>query len=246
MRIAILSDIHANREALEACLDDAQRLGVARYVILGDVVGYGADPVFATETVMQLVEKGALAVMGNHDAAVIGQDGDMNRTATAAIRWTREQLSSEHSDFLLSLPLQVSEDDRLYVHSSANGPAAWHYVVDRYDAERSLRATEARITFCGHVHQPQVYHVGSDGTAKRHVPSTGMGIPLLRTRQWLCVIGSVGQPRDGNPAACYGLFETATRTLTYRRIGYDVDTAARKIFNAGLPHSLATRLLAGH
>jgi predicted phosphodiesterase len=246
MSIALFTDIHGNREALEACLADARAQGAERLVFLGDLVGYGADPVFVTEKVAELVDKGAIAVMGNHDAAAVGQECDMNRTATAAIRWTQDQLQPAHFDFLLGLPLQQTEDDRLYVHASANGPAAWHYVTDRFDAEKSLNATRAKITFVGHVHQPQVYHLGADGTAKRHIPTANVDMPLLRSRQWLSVLGSVGQPRDGNPAASYAIYEPDTRALTYRRVGYDVDAAARKIFAAGLPHSLSTRLLGGH
>jgi predicted phosphodiesterase len=137
MRIAFFSDIHANREALTACLDHAGRNGVDRYVFLGDYVGYGADPVFAIEAVMAHVEHGAIAILGNHDAAVLAPDRGMNEAAFAAMEWTRVRLDASHSDFIRGLPLSSEDGGRLYVHASAYAPGAWHYVTDRHAASES-------------------------------------------------------------------------------------------------------------
>ena len=151
--LAVFSDIHANRQAFSACLDFARAHGAERIICLGDYVGYGADPEWTVETVMGLVEKGAIAVRGNHDTAIGTLAETMNAEAQAAIEWTRGRLSAAQRRFLAELPLMVQEDDRLYVHSEANNPQRWHYVQTTLDAARSIMATEAEITFCGHIHQ---------------------------------------------------------------------------------------------
>lgn len=141
MLIAFLADIHANREALEAVLADAKARGVERLVFLGDVVGYGADPSFAVDAVAERVAAGALAVLGNHDAAIEDGTEGMNPVAAAALDWTRGRLDTAQRAFLRSLPLAVEEDDRLYVHASAHRPRDWAYVTDAREADLSFAAT---------------------------------------------------------------------------------------------------------
>ena len=247
MLIALMADLHANREALAACLEHAERQGAGRLVFLGDVVGYGADPQWATETVMGLVSRrGAVAVLGNHDEAAVGRGrGGMNAAAEAAAAWTRGRLSPEASSFLAALPLEVEEEDRLYVHADASDPARWHYVVEAEDARRSLEATEAQATFCGHTHVPRLFGITAAAKLASFRPVPGVPVPLLWPRQWIAVLGAVGQPRDGDPAACYGMLDTARGELTWVRVPYDVETAAEKIRAAGLPESLALRLRRG-
>jgi diadenosine tetraphosphatase ApaH/serine/threonine PP2A family protein phosphatase len=169
----------------------------------------------------------------------------MNDEATLAIQWTRRQLNPDQLEFLASLPLEAEDGDRLYVHASAAEPAAWDYVMDERSAGRSLRATDAALTFCGHVHVPAVFHLSSAGKIAGFDPDPEVAIPLTRQRRWLAVIGAVGQPRDRNPAACYALYDDAARTLTYVRVPYDIESAARKIRDAGLPAFLAARLAVG-
>jgi len=246
MLIALLSDVQANREALDACLADARRAGAERYVFLGDIVGYGADPVWAIETVAEMVADGAVAVLGNHDAAAIRPGDSMTAAALAAIDWTRGRLAEAHRAFLAGLPLTLEEDDRLYVHASACAPDTWIYVRTPREAFQSLQATRQRITFCGHTHIPALFTEGVTALPQQHVPTDGTAIPLLAQRRWVAVLGAVGQPRDQNPAACYGLFDDRRNRLTYVRVPYDVDLAARKIRAAGLPDILATRLTVGH
>src|SRR5690349_21290179 len=137
MPIALMTDMHGNREAFAACLDHAAQNGVDRYVFLGDYAGYGADPGWVIDTVRDHVGRGAVALLGNHDAAVLGDNVGMNEVAAAAIDWTRGRLDQGQRDFLAGLPLSVEEDDRLYVHSSAFEPDRWHYVLDLYNASRS-------------------------------------------------------------------------------------------------------------
>jgi diadenosine tetraphosphatase ApaH/serine/threonine PP2A family protein phosphatase len=245
VRIAIFADIHANREAFAACLADAHQRGATPAILLGDYVGYGADPNWTVMTVMGLVDNGAVAVRGNHDDALGNPRDTMNAQAQASIEWTREELGTHERQFLEKLPLIATDDDRLYVHSDASCPSAWHYVVSAHDAWRSIEATSARVTFCGHVHQPQLYAIGATGRIGAFRPIADAAIPLSADRRWLAVIGSVGQPRDGNPAASYAVLDTNRHQLTYVRVPYDVAAAAAKIRNNGLPAWLADRLSLG-
>lgn len=245
MLIALLADIHANREAFQACLDDAASAGAERYVFLGDLVGYGPDPEWVVERVGAMVEEGALAIQGNHDEAASGEDDRMSAVAHAAIVWTRARLSAAHKAFLAGLPLDLHDDDRLYVHASASAPADWIYVLGAREAFGCLRATAQRIVFCGHTHIPALFNESAASLPGQHTPVAGKPTPLLAQRRWLAVLGAVGQPRDRNPAACYGLYDEDTRRLTYVRVPYDTDVTARKIRAAGLPSALAARLLSG-
>lgn len=246
MTIGLLTDIHGNREALAACLADAERRSVAGYIFLGDLVGYGADPAWVVERVMTHVEQGASAILGNHDAAAIGAPETMNDTAAEAMEWTRRNLGAAHCKFLEQLPLSIEDGERLFVHASADAPPQFHYISDTSSARKSFDATAARQTFCGHVHKPALYHLSLTGKLFEFTPTAEVAIPLLPARRWLAVIGAVGQPRDRNPAACYALLDEEQSTLTYIRVPYDVASAARKIREAGLPPVLAARLEQGY
>jgi len=243
--LALFSDIHANRQAFSACLDFARAQGAERIICLGDYVGYGADPEWTVDTVMTLVDNGALAVLGNHDNAVACSSETMNAEAQAAIEWTRGQLSTVQRRFLAELPLACEEDDRLYVHSEASNPAKWRYVLSTADAGRSLMSTQAHVTFCGHVHKPALYSISATGKMTSFVPISGVTVQLLGGRRWLSVLGAVGQPRDGDPAASFAMFDTRSREITWCRVPYDVEEAARRIRENGLPLWLAERLSFG-
>lgn len=245
MRLALFADIHANRQAFAACLDAARARGAERLICLGDIVGYGADPEWAVDTVMDLVAKGAIAVRGNHDNAIGVPSDSMNADAQAAIDWTRGRLSGEQKQFLAELPMSREEDNRLYVHSEASDPVKWRYVRDTSDAARSMMATELQITFCGHIHRPGLYSMSSTAKMTSFVPTAGVAVQLLTGRRWLAVLGSVGQPRDGDPAASFAMFDTISREITYHRVPYDVATAAARIKANGLPLWLADRLAVG-
>lgn len=245
MRLAIFADIHANRQAFSACLDAARARGTERIVLLGDYVGYGADPEWSVDTVMTLVADGAAAVMGNHDHAVGTPGETMNAEAQAAIEWTRGRLGAVQRQFLAGLPLTLRDDDRLYVHSEASHPARWRYVKDNADAARSLAATSAAVSFCGHIHQPALYSMSMAGKMTQFIPAADVAVQLLPGRQWLAVLGSVGQPRDGNPAAAFAIYDTEKREITFCRAAYDVETAANRIRANGLPPRLADRLAVG-
>lgn len=247
MRIGLLADLHANREATEACLEALARAGCERHAFLGDFVGYGADPGWVVDTVRRHVARGDAAVLGNHDAAIDDPaSSQMHEQARAAIDWTRGQLDDGQRAFLRGLPLQVEEEDRLYVHANAWDPAGWSYLGTEQAARRSMNATGQRLTFCGHVHDPTLYFDSTvAGAASRFRPHPGVPIPLLPSRRWLAVAGSCGQPRDGNPAACCAWLDTGSQQLTFLRVPYDHARAAAKIRAAGLPDAFAQRLTEG-
>ncbi|WP_298428787.1 metallophosphoesterase family protein [Rhodoblastus sp.] len=251
MLIALLTDIHANREAFDACRMEARRLGAEKFIYLGDLVGYGADPSYVIDSVAEDVAHGAVSLMGNHDlAAVEGPSEYMNDAARAAIEWTARRLDAAQRDFLAAMPLsatQVGEggEQICCVHGDASAPERFVYVNGVDTAERSLSAVQAHVTFCGHVHRQQLYHAAPGKAPAFFAPTANLPTPLARSRRWLAVLGSVGQPRDGNPLAGFALYDDRRGILTFVRVSYDVDQAARKIYAAGLPEFLAERLFLG-
>jgi len=246
VRIAILTDLHANREAVSACLAHAEDRGAVQYAFLGDLVGYGADPAWVLDTVMEYVSRGAWVVQGNHDVAVVAETRKhMNPDARQVVEWTRAQLSEQHLAFLRGLPLTREHGDILFVHASAAQPEQWEYITGTIEAVKSMHATKKRITFCGHVHEPALYNLTPTGKIMVFTPAPETGIPLSTQRRWLAIPGAAGQPRDGNPAACYALFDDASNELTYFRVPYDYHAAADKILSAGLPQKIGKRLEQG-
>jgi len=245
VRVAIFADIHANREAFEACLRQAREHGAEHNIFLGDYVGYGADPEWTVSTVMDLAGRDGIAVRGNHDNAVADLREDLNVEAQVAMEWTRGELGRAERRFLEELPLTHTKDARLYVHADASDPKRWRYVTNADEAARSMMATSADITFCGHVHRPALYTLSATGKMTAFTPVTGSAIQLLPRRRWLAVLGSVGQPRDGNPAASYAIFDAERLELTYCRAPYDIEAVAAKIRAKGLPTWLADRLSLG-
>jgi len=243
--IALFADIHANRQAFSACLAQAHERGAEQLVLLGDYVGYGGDPDWAVDRVMELVEEGAQVVLGNHDAAIADPRQHMNAAARVVIEWTRGMLGAAQRQFLAGLPLTATDTGRLYVHADASNPRAWTYVADAAVAATSIMATPAHITFCGHIHRPALYSMSPTAKMTAFTPTTDVPIQLMPGRRWLVVLGAVGQPRDGNPAAAYALLDTDRRELTFCRAPYDIETAAETIRKHGLPPSLADRLFVG-
>ena len=246
MKLALVTDLHANREAVTAVMAHAENHGAQRYAFLGDYVGYGADPAWVVDLVREHVARGAIAVRGNHDEAVVaGPRPTMVADARRVVEWTRERLSAEQLAFLASCPMSAIDGDQLFVHANAYAPAEWDYVQSRSEAVRSLQATARRVTFCGHMHEPKLFHLSGLGKAGEFTPTAGVPIPLLPHRQWLVIPGAVGQPRDGDPAACYALFDEEAWAVTYCRVPYDHDGTAAKMREAGLPQRLWERLVDG-
>jgi len=246
MKLALFADVHSNLEAITACLAHAQTLGADRLAFLGDLVGYGADPVAVLDLIQAHAQNGAVVVLGNHDAATIGRPDDtLNPNAQIAIDWTRRQLGEKQRAFIASLPLTQRHDNVLFAHASAFAPGQWIYVTGPAQAEQSLRAANANYVFCGHVHEQKLYFTGAGGQLVPFLPVPDSPIPATRHRQWLAIVGSAGQPRDGNNAACYALFDSERERLTFFRVPYDHRSAAQKVRAAGLPERLALRLERG-
>jgi diadenosine tetraphosphatase ApaH/serine/threonine PP2A family protein phosphatase len=194
---------------------------------------------------MRHAAAGAVVLKGNHDEAVEQSSGYFNEAARAAIAWARETLSVEQKDFLSTLPLVVRERDMCFVHASAASPERWDYVDSPASAKSCVEAAGTRYTFCGHVHDQLLYFERSGARMTEFRPSPGIAIPVRSGRRWVVIVGSVGQPRDRNPAAAYTIFDTTRQEVTFHRVVYDAPAAARSIRNSGLPASLAFRVELG-
>ena len=249
MKLALLSDIHANLHALEACLAHAQTSGAQQLAFLGDLVGYGADPGPVMQRIMALAEQGALVLKGNHDQMAVKPPTEIRTVGDSTAQWTHEQLDESQRSFLASLPMTVQHDRVLLVHASADAPELWRYVYDQRVAAMSLDAAaelpQVRYVFGGHVHIQSLYYRGADGALMKFEPTPEVAVPVPRHRHWLATIGSVGQPRDGNPKAMYALFDSEQAMLTFHRVDYDHYMAAQAIRQAGLPDYFADRLELG-
>ena len=240
MRYAVLSDIHANLEALQAVLADAAPRTDAM-VCLGDLVGYGADPVACIEIV---AEKAQTIVSGNHEHAVVGLiDLEwFNVHARAAAEWTRERLDDDHRTYLASLPLVAELGDATLVHASPEAPDEWEYLVTPDEGWAAFPFFATRWCFVGHSHVPGVWSLGSSGPEFEPRPSL---IAAEAGRRYIVNVGSVGQPRDRDPRAAYAIWDVEAGRVELRRVTYDVQAARDKIVAAGLPRFLADRLAAG-
>ena len=249
MKLALLSDLHANIQAFDACLEHARQQGATQFAVLGDLVGYGADPVAVVRRVQALVAAGAFVIKGNHDAMAVAPPAESKTLGAMTANWTHDQLDDEHRSFLDQLPLTLQHQTVLLVHGSVNEPELWRYVTNEQGAAASLDAAaslpEVRHVFGGHVHQQTLYYRGAGAGLMRFIPTPGVAVPVLRHRHWLATVGSVGQPRDGNPQAMYALFDSETWRLTFQRVRYEHHAAAAAIRRAGLPAFFADRLERG-
>jgi diadenosine tetraphosphatase ApaH/serine/threonine PP2A family protein phosphatase len=250
MRLALLSDIHGNLQALEACLAHARAQQAQRFAVLGDLVGYGAEPAAVVERVRLLTEEGAVVLQGNHDAMAVDPPAEVKTVGDSTALWTHDQLNDDQRAWLQALPLTLQLDTVLLVHASANEPELWRYVYDQRAATASLDAATdnwpgVRYVFGGHVHEQNLYYRGAGTGLMKFTPQPGVSIPVPKHRQWLGTIGSVGQPRDGKPQAMYALFDSERSQLTFHRVPYDHLRAAAAIRAAGLPDFFADRLERG-
>ena len=234
---AIVSDIHANLEALEAVLADIEKHKPASMVCLGDFVGYGASPNECIDRLRPLIEHG---LIGNHDLAAVGKLRltDFNSNAAAAARWTEDALTEEHREYLRALPFTVKWRNTLLVHSSPAQPEDWHYVLSIHDAQDELAAFTETLCFIGHSHYPGVFDQQGDHVRYTRTPE----VRIEKGHRYLVNVASVGQPRDGDPRAGYLLYDEAAGILKHVRIEYDVQGAMKRIRDAGLPRFLSERL----
>jgi diadenosine tetraphosphatase ApaH/serine/threonine PP2A family protein phosphatase len=243
LKYFVISDIHANLEALDAVLAHAGTYD--RALVLGDLVGYGADPNAVIDRMRGLAA--ATFIRGNHDKVGAGletTDG-FNYLARQAIAWTSQTLTPAHRTWLAALPRGPQVIDEL-VEICHGAPFDEDvYIFDDLDAMRAFHVARRPLCLFGHTHVAAGFHVGRDMRAVEAVRSTTIVIPADDTRRFLVNCGSVGQPRDGDPRAAYGIFDTQTRTLALYRVDYDVEMAQTKILAAGLPDVLAQRLAVG-
>ncbi len=237
MRYGIISDIHGNLEALEVILKILKKEGVDEYLFAGDVVGYGANPRECIEIVRNL--PGFRGVAGNHDWGVLNKTSleFFNPVAKEALLWTREELTESDLDFLENLPLVVEEEEFTLVHATLEYPEEWSYIYSTYEAHRNLEILKTRVCFFGHSHIPIFFLENEHITYGREEI-----IELKEGYRYLVNVGSVGQPRDGDPRACAVIFDTEKEEIRYIRKDYPIRKAQEKIWDKGLPRVLGTRL----
>lgn len=241
MKTVFISDVHGNLEALDAVLDAIKGERTDRIVFLGDAVGYGANP---NECIEKIESISIVAIAGNHDRVAAGMESEnsFNEFAQTAIRWTRRILTPSSLRFLQGLQLQAVYDDFLLVHATPECPGAWDYIMYEDEACLNFSCFPHRICFCGHSHYPVIFVQRKPGDV---VIERSVHIKVHPEYRYIINCGSVGQPRDGNPFACYGVYDNDIETYRIERIPYDIATAQQKILNAGLPGILARRLAAG-
>jgi diadenosine tetraphosphatase ApaH/serine/threonine PP2A family protein phosphatase len=243
LRYLVISDIHANLEALDAVLDAAGRYDHA--LVLGDLVGYGADPNAVIDRVRSL--PAATFIRGNHDkvgAGLENTDG-FNYLARHAIEWTAASLSPDHHAWLAALPQgPVVVDDLVEICHGAPFDEDV-YIFDDLDAMRALHVARRPLCLFGHTHVVAAFHLSDEMRSVGHLRAAQIAIPVNGQSRFLVNCGAVGQPRDGDPRAAFGILDTADRTLSLQRVDYDMSTAQAKILAAGLPEVLAQRLAVG-
>ena len=237
----IVSDIHGNLEALTAVWRAGEERGVERWVCLGDTVGYGADPAACLEEVRRRTPQ---ALLGNHDAAVVGRldPSYFNPLALAAVRWTAAALEAADRSYLAERPLVLEAEGAFFAHASPRRPERWDYVFGSAEAAEAMGASPSRLCFVGHTHSPFIARLGA-GVVEAARDSA---VELEDGARYLVNVGSVGQPRDGDPRACFALWDSGPDRVELVRVGYDIAAAQAKILAAGLPGRLASRLERGH
>lgn len=243
MRYGIVSDIHANIDALNAVLRELDRIGMQQLLCLGDIVGYGPDP---NECCDELRRRNCLAISGNHDeAAISSEEPDaFNALARQAIAWTKSELSAENRNFLAELPRERSFDTFSIVH----GAPVFHfdYILNVSDAQSAFPHAMSQLTFIGHTHVAEVFFQDDAGRAYHLKLSHGGKIDIIDQCRYIINPGSVGQPRDHNPQASFALYDEEQRAVEIRRIDYDVARVQERMQQAQLPPQLSERLTIGY
>ncbi|MFQ5510750.1 MAG: metallophosphoesterase family protein [Candidatus Krumholzibacteriia bacterium] len=243
MRHLLFSDIHGNLEALQAVLKSAATKDIDSMCCLGDFVGYGANPNEVVHAVAELPNCGA--VLGNHDAAVIdsSEGAFFNPVARAGVIYSQEHVDEQGTSYLKDLGLVIdSNEDFLLVHASPADPGEWIYVLEPLEAADAFHAMKHPLAFIGHTHFPAVH--SETGSVSPFRP--GERLKVSPEKRLIINVGSVGQPRDGDCRAAYVVYDDESKSVEMFRVDYDIDTAARKILDAGLPPMLADRIRRGY
>lgn len=236
MKYAVLSDIHANLEALNSVLEDARARGVKRFICLGDIVGYNANPSECLDIIREL---GCPVVMGNHDAYTVADQIPeiVNGRARESLEWTRAQIRPDQHEWLAHLPMQRRVGPFEIVHASMHEPEAWNYVINAIEAILHFHFQETPLCFFGHTHHPMYF-----STKERKTTKDYERIELEEGIQYFVNVGSIGQPRGADKRAQYAIYDSTTKVIEMHRVEYDVATACAKIRQAGLPEHNALRL----
>jgi predicted phosphodiesterase len=241
MRYGIFSDVHANLEALEAVLDAYKKEVIDEFIYGGDIVGYGANP---KECITRVKAIAKVTVAGNHDWASVDlfPTTYFNPLAAQAVSWTRQNLDTADEKYLKSLQLIFKNTDLTLVHGTLHNPQDFDYMLDGYAASQTFEILKTDICFVGHSHLPGFFIQDKDKRISYHEKDT---LAIEKGKQYIVNVGSVGQPRDHNPDAAYCIYDTDKKKAQIKRIKYDIETARKKIINAGLPKFLGDRLLSG-
>ncbi|MFH1006357.1 MAG: metallophosphoesterase family protein [Candidatus Latescibacterota bacterium] len=240
MRYGVISDIHGNLEALNAVLGCLSRERIYRYVCIGDLVGYGANP---NECVALVRELSDWVIAGNHDWVSVGltDSNTFNSDARKAALWTARALTEEHRNYLIGLPLYRRDGQALFVHATPEDPDRWRYIPSPGEAAKHLAQLGPPVCFIGHSHRPMVFALND----KEQVLVLRTGFRIKTDWKYLINVGSVGQPRDGDPRASYAVYDTEDASVRIARVAYDIERAQQKIRAAGLPAVEAQRLAYG-
>jgi predicted phosphodiesterase len=240
MRYAVLSDVHANLEALTSVINDLDERRITDVIFLGDAVGYGPNP---NECIDLLVGRCSVLIAGNHDRGAIGlaDISYFNQNARAAIEWTATALTGKSQKLLRSFPLKREDKDKnvLLVHATPKEPEEWHYLLTLWDAEMNFDYFNQKASFLGHSHQPFIIERAPSGELVTYKETADM----RAGSRYIINAGSVGQPRDGDPRACYGIVDGDRVELL--RVPYDIESVQNKMKNEHLPYPLIERLSEG-
>ncbi|MBI4974292.1 MAG: metallophosphoesterase family protein [Candidatus Omnitrophica bacterium] len=241
MRYGLISDIHGNLEAFQASLDALSKDSIDEYLCIGDVVGYGADPQGCIRLVKSLEPK--VLIAGNHEWGVLGlvDLGYFTETAKDAILWTKAVLSQDELEFLKSFRVVYEDETLTLVHGSLESPEKFNYIFNRDDAYFTTRLQKTHLCFVGHTHRPGVFCYNNEAIA--YIMEHEVKIDSYK--KYIVNVGSIGQPRDGDPRASYAIYDDEKRTIEIRRVEYDIRISQGKILKAGLPVKLAYRLSIG-
>ncbi len=244
MKYAIISDIHGNLEALGVALKEIKNEGVKYIFSAGDIVGYGANP---EECIKLIRTKGISSVIGNHDYAInnVSEEELFNSYARLAIQWTRDILSEDAKNFLNSLPFSLIEEDVTVFHGTLDEESPFNYILMPIDSELSFQNLTTQVGFFGHSHVAGCFVMNENGIISYRSGIIDCEISIKEGNRYLINVGSVGQPRDGNPNGAFAIFDTDRRTVHIKRFAYDIEETSKKIIDAGLPRFLAERLFEG-
>ena len=241
MKTALISDIHANLEALTAVLNDIDGNQIDQIICLGDVIGYGSDPVGCLELVQKHCK---IKLIGNHEYAALGltETTQYNSAAQQATEWTKTQLGDFELSILDDFIMEHSADNIHYVHASPFEPDRWRYILAPNSALEGFMHFDEKICFFGHTHVPQIFSENENGLPRCQVGHDFLPDPDGR---YLINVGSVGQPRDNDPRACYVIFDDKEYEVISQRVEYNIAETQRKMTAAQMPHMLISRLSAG-